>query len=403
MDNETEIEKEQEIEALEEAETEVVIEPQPAVAPDVKGDVFVLVLLPQLPAFGRDNPLEIKVCGRTILDHTLSAIKGLPQRHVAATKSDDIATLVRENATGHKYTVVLYADTPLMTSATFEQALAFVRSFGHKASKMPRGWVFDTEYIKTAETVIPEEIPNLPPEDFIVAYSFAQLAMIGTVVRHRINLKHLADGVQIIDPNTAYIDTDVKIASGVVIEPSVYLRGETSIGKNARITMGTKITDSIIGEGCVIKSSRVMASVVGDGTTIGPYANLREGNKVGKNCRISNFVELKKSQLGDGTKVAHMSYVGDATLGKNCNIGCGVVFANYDGKVKGKCVLGDNVFVGSNSNIIAPRVLEDNAYIAAGSTIHKDVPKHALAIARTMQTIKENYWNVEKEGEEEEQ
>ena len=366
-------------------------------------DVFVLVLLPQLPAFGRDNPLEIQICGRSILDHTVSAIGDLPYKQVPVAKSDDIASLVRENATDHKYTCVLYADTPLITANTFEQALAFVRSFDHKAAKMPRGWVFDTEYIKTAETVIPEDIPNLPPEDFIVAYSFSQLAIINTVARHRINLRHLAEGVQIIDPNTAYIDAEVAIERGVTIEPNVYIRGETVIGKNARITMGTKITDSHIGEGCVIKSSRIMASVVGDGTVIGPYANLREGNKVGKNCRISNFVELKKSQIGDGSKIAHMSYVGDAVVGKNCNIGCGVIFVNYDGKVKSKVTLGDNVFVGSNSNLIAPRTLEDNAYVAAGSTIHKDVPKHALAIARTMQTIKENYWNVkQEEGEGEE-
>lgn len=360
-------------------------------------DVFVLVLLPQLPAFGRDNPLDIKVCGRSILDHTLSAIGGLPHKQVPVAKSDDILTLVRDHAADQKYTCVLYADTPLLTAATFEQAVACVRSFDRKAAKMPRGWIFDTEYIKSAETVNPEEIPNLPQEDFIVAYSFAQLAIIGTIARHRINMKHLAEGVQIMDPLTAYIDAEVAIAKGVIIEPSVYLRGETVIDKNARITMGCKITDSHIGEGCVIKSSRVMASVVGDGTTIGPYANLREGNKVGKNCRISNFVELKKSQLGDGSKVAHMSYVGDATLGKACNIGCGVVFANYNGKTKSKTTLGDRVFIGSNSNLVAPLNLEDDAYVAAGSTITKDVPKHALAIARTMQTIKENYWNVKQE------
>jgi len=382
-------------------EHETEIETKPIEIKTNTDDVFVLVLLPQLPAFGHENPLGIKVCGRSILDHTLSAIGDIPHKQVPVEKSDDIATLVRENATDHKYTCVLYADTPLMTPATFEQALTFVRSFGHKASKMPRGWIFDTEYIKTAETVIPEDIPNLPAEDFIVAYSFSQLAIINTVARHRINMKHLSDGVQIIDPNTAYIDVEVAIGRGVAIEPNVYIRGETVIGKNARITMGTKITDSHIGENCVIKSSRIMSSVVGDGTAIGPYANLREGNKVGKNCRISNFVELKKSQLGDGTKVAHMSYVGDATLGKNCNIGCGVVFANYNGKVKSKTTLGDGVFVGSNSNLVAPLNLDDNAYVAAGSTITKDVPKHALAIARTMQTIKENYWNVkQEEGEE---
>lgn len=362
-------------------------------------DVFVLVLLPQLPAFGREKPLEIQVCGRSILDHTLSAIGGLPYAQVPVAKSDDILTIVRENATDSKYTCVLYADTPLLTSSTFEQAIAFVRSFGHKAAKMPRGWIFETEFIKYTDEFTQEEIPNLPQEDFIVAYSHSQLAIISAVARHRINLKHLAEGVQIMDPNNTYIDAEVAIERGVIIEPNVYLRGETVINGGARITMGTKITDSAIGQGCVIRSSRITESVVGDGTTVGPMAYLRPGNKIGKNCRIGNFVEIKKSQVGDGTKIAHMSYVGDATLGKKCNIGCGVVFANYNGKTKSQCTLGDNVFVGSNSNLIAPVNLADSAYVAAGSTIHKDVPKHALAIARTMMTIKDNYWNVDDEGE----
>jgi bifunctional N-acetylglucosamine-1-phosphate-uridyltransferase/glucosamine-1-phosphate-acetyltransferase GlmU-like protein len=364
-------------------------------------DVFVLVLLPQLPAFGVEKPLELKICGRSVIDHVLVAIGDLPHKQLAVEKSDDILTLVREHAGDSKYTCVLYADTPLMTAGTFEQAVTFVRTFGHKAAKMPRGWIFETEYIKAADMVAPEEIPNLPPEDFIVAYSYAQLAIITQVARQRINLRHLAEGVQMVDPNTTYIDAEVAIERGVIIEPNVYIRGETVIGKNVRITMGSKITDSVIGEGVVIKSSRVLSSVVGDGTVIGPYANLREGNKVGKNCRISNFVELKKSIIGDGTKIAHMSYVGDATIGRDCNIGCGVVFANYNGKTKSKVTLGDRVFVGSNCNLVAPLVLEDDSYVAAGSTINKDVPKHALAIARTMMTIKENYWNVDKEGEEE--
>lgn len=358
-------------------------------------DVFVLVLLPQLPAFGREKPLEIQVCGRSILDHTLSAIGGLPHKQVAVAKSDDILTLVRENSTDRKYTCVLYADTPLLTPTTFEQAIAFVRSFGHKAAKMPRGWIFETEFIKNTDEFTQEEIPNLPHEDFIVAYSFSQLAIITAVVRHRINLKHLTEGVQIMDPNNTYIDAEVAIEKGVTIEPNVYLRGETVISSGARITMGTKITDSHIGVGCVIRSSRVTESIIGDGTTVGPMAYLRPGNRIGKNCRIGNFVEIKKSQIGDGTKIAHMSYVGDAVLGQKCNIGCGVVFANYNGKTKSKCTLGDNVFVGSNSNLIAPLNLEDSAYVAAGSTITKDVPKHALAIARTMMTIKDNYWNVD--------
>ena len=365
------------------------------------GDVFVLVLLPKLPAFRCENPLDIKICGRSILDSTLTAIGGLPHKQIPVAKSDDILTVVRANASDRKYTCVIYADTPLLTANTFEQAVAFVKSFGHKAAKMPRGWIFETNFIKNAETgVTPEEIPNLPPEDFIAAYSFSQLAIITAVMRTRINLGHLAEGVQIIDPNTAYIDAGVTIERGAVIEPNVYLCGKTSVGKGAQITSGAKITDSRIGAGAAIKNSQIVSSEVGEGTAVGPYANLREGNVIGKNCRVGSFVEFKKVTAGDESKFAHLTYVGDAIIGKDCNIGGGVAFANYNGKTKNQCILGDRVFVGCNSVLVAPLNLANDAYVAAGSVITKDVPAHALAIARTMQAVKENYWNVKKGSEE---
>jgi len=342
-------------------------------------DVFVLLLLPELPAFKIEKPLELEICGRSMLDWSVLAIGKLPYETVAVKKTDDIMTVVRGRGDKFKYTVVLYADTPLITEQTLEQAVAFVRSYNHHVGRMPRGWVFENEYIKSAETISPEDIPNLSLEDFIIAYNYGQLASIETIARRRINLKAISDGVRIMDLNTAYIDAPVVIERGVSIEPNVMIKGTSVIKSGVRILSG----------------SRIMSSEVGEGTTVGPYAYLREGNKVGKGCRIGNFVELKNSCIGDKTKVSHLTYVGDAVIGDKCNIGCGVVFCNYNGKVKSKTVVGNNVFVGSNCNLVAPLTLEDDAYLAAGSTITKDVPKHALAIARTQQTIKENYWNVE--------
>ena len=347
-------------------------------------DVAVLLLLPELPAFKVEDPLQIELCGRSIINWSRAAIDTLPCKEVAVRKTDDIMTIVREHATDHKYTVLLYADTPLITSQTLDQAVAYVRAYGHNAGRMSRGWVFETEYIKTAEEISPEDIPNLTAEDFIVAYNYSQLALIESIARQRINLRHLSGGVRIIDTNTAYIDADVVIKRGVTIEPNVHIKGSSFIKSGASILTG----------------SRVVQSEVGEDTIIGPYSNLREGNTVGMNCRIATCVELKNSQIGDKTKIAHMSYAGDSIIGKNCNIGCGVVFCNYNGKVKEKCVLGNNVFVGSNCNLVAPLKLENNAYVAAGSTITKDVPAHALAIARSQQNIKENYWNVETESAE---
>jgi len=159
--------------------------------------------------------------------------------------------------------------------------------------------------------------------------------------RAQIIAAHIANGVIITDPNNVYIDAEAKIGKGTKIGPGVVLRGE-----------------------CVI----------------------------GQNCRITNFVEIKKSVIGDGTKVSHMSYIGDATVGSNCNIACGVVFCNYNGKIKQRTIVGDNVFVGSNTNLVAPITIGNNAYIAAGSTITKNVPAKALAIGRARQAIKEE-WN----------
>ena len=148
------------------------------------------------------------------------------------------------------------------------------------------------------------------------------------------------------------------------------------------------LEDAIIGEGAEINSSRIYRSYIGERTTVGPFAYIRPDSIIGPDCRIGDFVEIKKSIIGAGCKVSHLSYVGDCEMGEKCNIGCGVVFVNYDGKDKFRTKVGNRVFVGSNSNIIAPMVIEDGAFIAAGSTLNQDVPAGSLAIARARQVNK---------------
>lgn len=150
------------------------------------------------------------------------------------------------------------------------------------------------------------------------------------------------------------------------------------------------IEDSIIHKNTEVLSSHIFKSEVGENSTIGPYAHLRPNSKVGRNCRIGNFVEIKNSIIGDNTKIAHLTYVGDAQIGKNCNIGCGVVFANYNGKEKNKIVIGNNVFIGSNCNLIAPLTIPDNVYICAGTTLTKDLSEYDFVIGRSRETIKPN-------------
>jgi len=211
------------------------------------------------------------------------------------------------------------------------------------------------------------------------------------LMRARINRQHLINGVSLIDPASTYIEAGVTIGADTVIYPGVVLKGETTIGEDCVIGPQSEISNSTIASGVHIKHSVLDKAVVGDDSSIGPFAYLRPGSKVGKNCKVGDFVELKNASLDDGSKVSHLSYVGDATVGKDVNIGCGAITVNYDGINKFKTEIGDGAFIGSNVNLIAPVKVGDGAYVVAGSTITKDVPAGDLAIARQRQENKPEY------------
>lgn len=206
------------------------------------------------------------------------------------------------------------------------------------------------------------------------------------------NIQEFKDnGVIFVDERAVWIDDTVKIGKGTVIEPNVYLKGDTVIGENAVIGFCTEIVNSKIGDNVDIKHSVITDSEIGEGTTVGPFAYVRPNCKVGKKVKIGDFVEIKNSNIDDGTKLAHLTYVGDADVGKNINFGCGTVVVNYDGKNKHRTVIEDNAFIGCNTNLVSPVKVGKNAFTAAGSTITEDVPENALAIARNRQTVKEEW------------
>lgn len=217
------------------------------------------------------------------------------------------------------------------------------------------------------------------------------LAEANRIMRNRINHQHMVNGVSFINPEATYIDAGVEIGAETVIEPGVYLKGKTVIGSECVITSGSEIVDSTIGDHVIVKSSCIEESLVHDNVDIGPFAHLRPKAEIKATAHIGNFVEVKNAQVGEGTKVGHLTYVGDATLGKEINVGCGVVFVNYDGKNKHHTNVGDNAFIGSASNLVAPVNVGEGAFIAAGSTINQDVPKDAMGIARARQVNKEDY------------
>ncbi|MBR5155801.1 MAG: hypothetical protein IKW62_04925 [Clostridia bacterium] len=203
--------------------------------------------------------------------------------------------------------------------------------------------------------------------------------------------KYKDNGVIFMDEKTVYIEGNVSIGKGTVIEPNVYLKDGTVIGENARIGFCSDISNSTIGNGVSIKHSVIMDSFIDDNTTVGPFAYIRPNCNIGKCVRVGDFVEIKNSNIDDGTKISHLTYVGDADVGKNINFGCGTVVVNYDGKAKHRTVIEDNAFIGCNTNLVSPVKVGKGAYTAAGSTITEDVPENSLAIARERQTIKHEW------------
>ena len=228
------------------------------------------------------------------------------------------------------------------------------------------------------------------PDEIRGINSRRELADVGAIVRHTKNEELMAAGVTLVDPATTYIEPGVVVGADTVIHPNVYLEGRTVIGEGCEIHAGTRIVDSTIGDRvlirnyCVITESSVAARAV-----LGPFAHLRPASHVLDGAHIGNFVELKKTTLGRGSKASHLTYLGDATIGDDVNIGAGTITCNFDGKTKNPTVIEDGAFIGSDSALVAPVTIGRGAYVAAGSTITEDVPANALGIARSRQVNKE--------------
>ncbi|WP_054709743.1 bifunctional UDP-N-acetylglucosamine diphosphorylase/glucosamine-1-phosphate N-acetyltransferase GlmU [Bacillus sp. JCM 19041] len=211
------------------------------------------------------------------------------------------------------------------------------------------------------------------------------------LMKLRINEHWMRAGVTFIDPKTTYVSAEASIGQDTILYPNTTIKGPSIIGEDCVIESGSEIHTSKLGNDVWVRSSHIVESTVEAGTAIGPFAHIRPDSEVGKDVKIGNFVELKKAKVSDRSKVSHLSYVGDALVGSDVNIGCGVVTVNYDGKNKNQTIIKNGAFVGSGSNLIAPVEIGENGFVAAGSTITDDVPNQALSIARSRQVNKENY------------
>ena len=238
--------------------------------------------------------------------------------------------------------------------------------------------------VETIEVEDPEEVRGINSQ--------TELAEVKKTVRQSKNEELMAAGVTIEDPATTYIDTDVTVGPDTVIHPSVILEGRTTIGARCELHAGVRIVDSTLGDDVLINNHCVIqGATIAQDARVGPFAHLRPETVIGKAARVGNFVETKKTSLGDGSKANHLTYLGDATIGSGVNVGAGTITCNYDGGEKHPTTIGDRVFIGSGTELIAPVTLGDDAYVAAGSCITNDVPAGALGVARGRQVNKEDW------------
>ncbi len=263
-------------------------------------------------------------------------------------------------------------------------------------------YLTDVIALLAAEGHLIEAVVSPDPDIVRGVNTRLELVELAQILQQRIHRAHLLAGVTVLDPLTTHIDATVKIGQDTVIHPFTVLSGVTDIGADCKIGPGARIEDSRLGDGVRVRDSHITASEVGDGTTVGPYANIRPGSVVGKNCKVGDFVELKNATLADNVAAGHLTYLGDTEVGTRTNVGAGTITCNYDilrVPTKSKTIIGAGVFVGTHSTLVAPVTVGDGAYTAAGSVITEDVPPGALGIGRARQ-VNKNGWAAKRRRKE---
>lgn len=359
------------------------------------------------------------VLGQSILQWSVMALSEIAQT-TESISSTDIGKC-KELVGIAEHIIINWADQPLVLSETIEHlfkkhiaenndATAIFDCSGKASVYTIKGSIFFQKLNELSVSNLSRDVlkqifqsitnkSKFTSEDknqFIVVDDRIALSVATSEIRTRILREIMLSGVTIIDPLSTYIDFGVVIGEDTTIMPNTIIQGNTAIGENCIIGPNSRISGCKIGDNVEVANSVTIDSQVGDDTHIGPFAYLRPGSVIGSDVKIGDFVEIKKSVIGDRTKISHLTYVGDAEVGTNVNIGCGVVFVNYDGKNKNKTVVGDNSFIGCNVNLVSPVVVKNDAYIAAGSTITDEVPENSLAIARERQVIKQD-WVIKKD------
>ena len=353
-----------------------------------------------------DMPLLSEATLRRLVDHHLA--HGAAATMLTAELADPTGygRVVREN--GKPVAIVEHKDaTPAQrqirevgTSAYCFDARWLWPALSRLAPRNQQGEYYLTDVIGLLrqEGRVIEAVTVEDPREGLGVNDRKQLAAMAAVMRGRILDRLMTDGVTVLDPATTYVDDTVEIGVDTVLYPGVVLEGRTAIGMECVVGAGSQVRHTRLGNRVTLLPYCVLGeSTVEDGATLGPFCHLRPLSHVGPGAKIGNFVELKKSRIGRGAKVPHLSYVGDATLGAGVNFGAGAIICNYDGVTKHQTAIGDDTFIGTNSSLVAPLTVGDGAYVGAGSVITKDVPPGALAVTRAQQTIREGWVAKKKE------
>ena len=336
---------------------------------------------------------------------------------LAATAPADAATLRALVAEDVSTVLLVNGSAPCLNAKTFRALLAAAASRPSAVlladMQTPLAMAFPATMLRelpvarvTLETLIQalnergiavKVVHAQDPAAYFAVTDATSYAVAFRYLRDAILQKHLAGGVIVLEPERTVIEANVRIGAGTVIYANNTLQNDTVIGEGCTLYPGNRMDGATVGDGVTVESSVLIRCKVGAHTSVGPFAYLRPDAVIGEHCRIGDFVEIKNSTIGDGTKVSHLTYVGDSDLGKDINLGCGVVFVNYDGKIKNRSRVDDHAFIGCNCNLIAPVHVGENAYLAAGSTVVEDVPDNALFVARSRGVIKEDWVKRRKE------
>ena len=369
----------------------------------MKNNLFIILEQPTPEMKSDKSAAHHKICGKELINYVKETIDSLGAETVI-TITDNVSIADINN---YESVVIISSNAPLIKAETIKRAI-----IAHSNSKLSAIYakdgsfpvlIADKEYFTKCNAATSTELLNnllsVTPDKFVIedenelicVTDRIQLCEAEKIMQKQIIHSHMKNGVTFILPDTTIIEDNVVIGADTIIYPHVYIKSGSEIGKNCTIGSQTQITASKVCDNVNIQSSVLLECFVDEGTTIGPFAYIRPNTKVGKKARIGDFVELKNSNIGDGTKVSHLTYVGDSDVGKRVNFGCGTVTVNYDGKKKYRTTIGDDCFIGCNTNLVAPVTVENGGYTAAGSTITDLVPENALAIARARQVNKTDW------------